>query len=88
MYYRAIPALVWHRQNWEVLYPLEHLAADELADLRNSTSYVAGFTDAMVEGRTDLYDVFVNLAASEIAVAPHAKGSNQFFVHTLRLLCL
>ena len=32
----------------------------ELADLASHGAYVAGFVDATVEGRTDLYDLFVN----------------------------
>ena len=65
---------MWHRQNWSLLYPFVHLSDDELQDLKATSSYVAGFTDAAVEGKTDLYDVFVNLVTEEINVAPHAKG--------------
>lgn len=36
--------------------------------------YVAGFVDLDVSNRPDLYDVFVNLADSEITIAPLAKG--------------
>ncbi|XP_021109003.1 protein FAM45A isoform X3 [Heterocephalus glaber] len=37
--------------------------------------YVAGFVDLEVSNRPDLYDVFVNLADSEITIAPLAKES-------------
>ncbi|XP_013772539.1 protein FAM45A-like [Limulus polyphemus] len=70
---RALPALVWHRQNWNILYPYMELSESECAELISLKTYAAGFTDASVETRTDLYDVFVNLAATEITVASHAK---------------
>lgn len=70
---RSIPALVWHRQNWSQLYPYMHLSDDELQDLKSTSSYVAGFTDAAVEGKTELYDIFVNLVTGDIGVSPQAK---------------
>ncbi|XP_064630603.1 DENN domain-containing protein 10-like [Lineus longissimus] len=70
---RAFPALVWERQNWNLLYPNVHLDKDEMSDLQSNTSYVAGFTEASVEGRSDLYDIFVNLNNAEISIAPQAK---------------
>lgn len=39
-----------------------------------SPGYVAGFTDSEVNSRPDLYDVYVNLADSEITVSPVVKG--------------
>ena len=36
--------------------------------------YIAGFVDLEVSNRSDLYDVFVNLADREITIAPLAKG--------------
>lgn len=39
-----------------------------------NTGYIAGFVDSEVSNRSDLYDVFVNLADSEITIAPLAKG--------------
>ena len=39
-----------------------------------NTGYIAGFVDLEVSNRSDLYDVFVNLADSEITIAPLAKG--------------
>lgn len=39
-----------------------------------SPGYVAGFTDSEVNSRPDLYDVYVNLADSEITISPVVKG--------------
>ncbi|KAK3095695.1 hypothetical protein FSP39_017705 [Pinctada imbricata] len=70
---RSLPALVWHRQNWDIAFPYVELNQPEINSLKENSSYVAGFTDASVEGRNDLYDVFVNAAVGQISVASHAK---------------
>lgn len=70
---RALPAFVWHRQNWQMLHPLEDVVDSELASLKSRPYYVAGFLDATIEARADLYDLFVNLAAVEMIVPSHAK---------------
>lgn len=44
-----------------------------LAQFR-ALGYIAGFTDSEVSSRSDLYDVYVNLADSEITVSPVVKG--------------
>lgn len=58
--HRTLPLFVWHRRNWDIVYPWVELEDSELTDLSMHGSYVAGFTDPAIEGRTDLYDLFVN----------------------------
>ncbi|XP_022086595.1 protein FAM45A-like [Acanthaster planci] len=71
---RALPCLVWHRQNWSLLFPYVDLESDdEIQELKATSSYVAGFTNEAVESRMDLFDLFVNMPAAEIAIAPNAK---------------
>lgn len=55
---RTLPQFVWHRQNWNIVYPNMGLDENEIETLK--TSYVAGFTDPAIEGHEDLYDIFVN----------------------------
>ncbi|KAK7500789.1 hypothetical protein BaRGS_00008033 [Batillaria attramentaria] len=74
-YTRSVPALAWHRQNWNIVYPYVHLDESETEDLTSASHYVAGVTEASAEGRTDLYDIFVNIPNSQISIAPHAKES-------------
>jgi len=70
---RALPAFTWHRQSWNILVPQLDLVDEELHNLQTVSGYVAGSLDAAAEAHSHLYEVFVNLAATEIAVAPHAK---------------
>nr|XP_054765818.1 DENN domain-containing protein 10-like [Lytechinus pictus] len=70
---RALPCLVWHRQNWSILHPYVHMEEDELEDLRTGPAYVARLCEAREENNTELYDLFVNLSTDEITVATHAK---------------
>ncbi|XP_068745894.1 DENN domain-containing protein 10-like [Montipora capricornis] len=74
---RALPLLVWHRQNWSILHPYVHLQEEELERLTSCITYIAGFTDASIESKTELYDLFVNVAAGEISVSPGAKETFQ-----------
>ena len=60
MAHRTLPLFVWHRQNWNIVFPHVELTERELANLTSHGSYVAGFTDATIEARTELYDLFVN----------------------------
>lgn len=73
----ALPAFVWHRHNWDqILYPCIELSSQqEVDELKSLNHYVAGFLESQVENRTDLYDVYVNLAAVEITVAHSAKDT-------------
>ncbi|KAK2084115.1 DENN domain-containing protein 10 [Saguinus oedipus] len=70
---RTLPALVWHRQDGTILHSYVHLNANELEVLQVCTGYIAGFVDLGVSNRPELYNVFVNLAESEITIAPLAK---------------
>lgn len=72
--FRALPAFMWHRQDWNIIYPYMQLTNPEVSELSALPTYIAGFRDAAVEGRVELYDVFVNLPAIEITIAAHAKG--------------
>lgn len=74
---RALPAFIWHRQNWDdILYPnVDLMSKAEVDELKSLTHYVAGCTDNSIESKVDLYDIYVNLAAVEITVAHHAKDA-------------
>ncbi|CAE1230641.1 Protein FAM45A,Putative protein FAM45B [Acanthosepion pharaonis] len=73
---RSLPGLVWHRQDWSIVIPFITLDNQEVnLDLKGRSSYVAGFTDASIQNRTDLYDLMINLQSCEITVAPSAKES-------------
>lgn len=49
--FRSLPALVWHRQNWDIAFPVMEIEDSEVDVLKETSSYVAGVTDASVEGR-------------------------------------
>ena len=51
---------MWHRQNWNIVYPNIGLDEFELEGLQGHVTYIAGFTDSAVEARTDLYDLFID----------------------------
>ncbi|NXW29562.1 FA45A protein, partial [Phaetusa simplex] len=65
---RTLPALVWHRQDWSILH-----SYILILPVFCSLGYIAGFTDSEVSSRPDLYDVYVNLADSEITISPVVK---------------
>ncbi|RWS30530.1 protein FAM45A-like isoform X1 [Leptotrombidium deliense] len=71
----SLPCFVWHRLNWDqILYPTVNVnSKEDMNEIRCHNHFIAGFTNSNIESRTDLYDVFVNLAAVEITVANHAK---------------
>ncbi|KAK6178152.1 hypothetical protein SNE40_012967 [Patella caerulea] len=75
LFTRALPAFTWHRQNWGIVFPYLELRDEELSMLKSSSHYVAGFADAAVEGRSELYDVFVNVPTNQIIIAQQAKES-------------
>ncbi|XP_060097515.1 DENN domain-containing protein 10 isoform X2 [Heteronotia binoei] len=70
---RTLPVLAWHRQDWSILHSYVHLNDDELEALKMCPGYIAGFIDSEVSNRLDLYDVYVNLAESEITISQKAK---------------
>lgn len=70
---RTLPLLVLHRKNWDIVYPQCELEEMELTDLSQHGTYVAGFTDFTVEGRTDLYDLFINVPEASVSVSPGSK---------------
>ncbi|XP_041370439.1 DENN domain-containing protein 10-like isoform X2 [Gigantopelta aegis] len=70
---RSLPALVWHRQNWDVVYPFLSLTENDVSSVKHINHYVVGFTEAEIEGRSDLYDIFVNGPANQITVSSQAK---------------
>ncbi|CAG2109975.1 unnamed protein product [Medioppia subpectinata] len=79
---RVLPAFVWHRwpDCYQILYPCVELQSPaEIGDLTARRHYIAGFLDTDVESRTDLYDIYVNLAAIEITVS---HGSRDAFAMT------
>lgn len=70
---RALPCFVFHRLNWNIVFPYVEISEDELAQFKSQRTYVAGFTDASIENRTDLYDLFVNVQDREITINPDSK---------------
>ena len=57
---RSLPLFIWHRKNWSILRPYVSLSDKEIEELSSLGTYVAGFTDQNVQGREDLYDLYVN----------------------------
>ena len=72
---RVLPALVCHRTDaYQSLYPCVDInCSAEMSELESHSHYIAGFLESDVENRTDLYDIFVNLAALEITVSQSSK---------------
>lgn len=59
---RAIPLLMWHRQDWEAMHPLVDAGNPaEIQELEAAGGFIAGFTDGSVRSHHDLFDVFVQL---------------------------
>jgi len=69
---RALPLLVWHRQNWAVLRPYCCTSKSELAELQAAGVYVAGFIDPAVRNQP-IYDLLLDLDTASVVVPPHAK---------------
>ena len=58
---RALPLFVWHRQNWNILYPHVEMSDVETEPLSRKTGYIIGSTDPNIESHMDeFYDLFIN----------------------------
>ena len=57
---RALPQLVWHRQNWGIVYPHVEMGGVEVEQLKQQSNYIMGSTDPSIESHSYLYDLFVN----------------------------
>jgi len=71
----SLPFLVASLQNsiWNSIYPWVDLNEEEIAFMKNIPFYIMGCTQAGIENRNDLFDVFINIPAGEINVPLHAK---------------
>mmetsp|Transcript_9791 Transcript_9791/g.14322 ORF Transcript_9791/g.14322 Transcript_9791/m.14322 type:complete len:345 (-) Transcript_9791:102-1136(-) len=66
---RALPQFVWHRQNWDILWPQVQMTPEQIEDLQSGGCYCAGFIDSGIRSREDLYDILVDVSAKSITVA-------------------
>ncbi|XP_021961131.1 DENN domain-containing protein 10 [Folsomia candida] len=69
----SLPALSNSPEVWKAIYPWIDLNEYELEFTKNNDFYIMGCTVAGVESNLDLFDLFVNIPAAEISVAPHAR---------------
>ncbi|XP_047124796.1 DENN domain-containing protein 10 isoform X1 [Hydra vulgaris] len=71
---RSMPALTYHRLNWNIVYPHMSLNdANDINTLKKQRTYVVGFTEAGLENRNDLYDLFINVSDAEVVINPDSK---------------
>ena len=78
---RALPQFVWHRQNWDILWPQVQMTSEQIEDLQSGGCYCAGFIDPSVRSREDLYDVLVDVSASSVEVAEDSASDFAMGVH-------
>lgn len=71
----SICALMLHRDPISFLFPTMSLSTTDINELKVNIYYVAGFKDSTICSKPELYDLLVNLPASEISIMPHAKES-------------
>lgn len=71
---RAAPLFVWHRQNWGLLRPFVTMTDAELADMSGCGAVVAGFTDARIKSRSDLFDILIDIPSQSILVGENSKA--------------
>jgi hypothetical protein len=71
---RALPLFVLHRQDWSLLRPFVIMENDfEIADLKATGVFVAGFVAPQIKTKEDFYDLFIDLTAQEITIPSHAE---------------
>lgn len=63
----------WHRQHWHILRPYVCMNETELGDLKSAGYYIAGFTDSACKSKTSMYDLFVDIPARSVSIAPHCQ---------------
>ena len=68
---RVLPALVWHRDNWNILRPYVCASHEEDLDELQGV-FCAGVTEPL-DSRQDLWDLYVDLPALTITVADGAR---------------
>jgi hypothetical protein len=77
---RALPLFVLHRMDWSLLRPLVTFDnEEEVADLKITGVYVAGFLDSRIRTRSDLFDVLIDVSKSTITLA---NDSTDDFIET------
>jgi hypothetical protein len=72
---RALPLFVWHRQNWQILYPYVEMSEVELGQFMGKSSYILGSTDPSIESHMELYDLFINVPAGSVTPTATAKDA-------------
>jgi hypothetical protein len=71
----ALPCLVWHRQQWDIIRPLVNLSNKiETTDLNTIGVYIAGTIDSSAKNNTKYYDLFLDLASQRVIVAEQAAN--------------
>jgi len=72
---RSLPLLgAWHRQNWDLLRPLVNLNETELADLKDTPVFIAGFTDESCANQKELFDLFIDVSSKSCTISESARG--------------
>mmetsp|Transcript_33102 Transcript_33102/g.104701 ORF Transcript_33102/g.104701 Transcript_33102/m.104701 type:complete len:299 (-) Transcript_33102:87-983(-) len=69
---RIIPALVPHRESWNVLKPYCVGDEEDEEELKTASFFVAGALQPM-ESNKELWDIYVDIPSQSITVGDHAK---------------
>lgn len=73
---RTLPQFAWIRQDVSILRPMIVMKSKEQQEeLLKSGVYIAGTVDANIRGRSDLYDIIVDMKARTIVVQEGSKSS-------------